>query len=111
MHPSPQHPLKLTWCIVYHGHAGPSEIAGGCIEAMGLSAADVQSIAENWQETMNMVLAKIVSMHGYSWQLMQDMGEFDSLSTPRTASFFREECAANSKWRNIYIHGESPRCL
>ena len=43
---------------------GPSEIVGGCIEVMGLSADDVEDIAEGWLQTTHAVFAKIVAMKG-----------------------------------------------
>ena len=54
-------PYKLPWATnpardcSLSATGGPSEIAGGCVGEMGLSAADVQDIAENWLETMHAV--------------------------------------------------------
>ena len=50
-------------------------MAGGCIDAMGLSAADVQDIAASWLQTMHAALAKITAMRGFSWQMLQFPGE------------------------------------
>ena len=82
---------------------GPSEVKGGCIEEMGLSAQDVDDIATESAATMDEAMAKIVAMKGYSWQMVQypghrtpDCAVPSCLALPKTAAFFRAECAANS---------------
>ena len=45
---------------------GPSEVKGGCIEEMGLSAQDVDAIATESDATMREAMAKIVAMKGPS---------------------------------------------
>ena len=80
---------------------GPSEIKGGCIDEMGLSKTDVQDLAVAWQKTMAAALAKIQSMKGYSWQMLQFPGgpqgpDPGDPTKPKPAAFFRTECAANS---------------
>jgi hypothetical protein len=76
---------------------GPSEIKGGCTGAMGLSAVDVENIAQEWFKTTQAVFAKIVAMKGYAWQMLQFPDDTTgSLSAPRTAAFFRRECRGNS---------------
>lgn len=80
---------------------GPSEIKGGCIDDMGLRKTDVQDLAVAWRKTMDAALAKIRSMKGYSWQMLQFPGgpqgpDPGDPTKPKPASFFRNECKANS---------------
>ena len=68
---------------------------------MGLSTTDVQDLAVAWQNTMKAALAKIQSMKGYSWQMLQFPGgpqgpDPGDPAKPKPAAFFRTECAANS---------------
>ena len=63
---------------------------------MGLTAADVQDIAANWLLTMHAVLARIVAMKGYAWQLLQWPEGSNRPTAPRPAAFFRQQCAPNS---------------
>eukprot|EP01052_Picozoa_sp_SAG31_P002371 SAG31_NODE_83_length_27039_cov_14.035746_27_plen_182_part_00 len=68
---------------------------------MGLSKADVEDLAVAWQKTMKAALAKIQSMKGYSWQMMQFPGgpqgpDPGDPTKPKLAAFFRTECTANS---------------
>ena len=80
-------PYKLPWATdpkrdcSLSPTGGPTEVAGGCIDAMGLSAADVQDIASNWQVTMRAVFAKIVTMKGFAWQLFHQPDQKLSTST------------------------------
>ena len=100
-------PYRLPWATnaardcSLSPSGGPSEIKGGCIDEMGLSAQDVQDLATAWKKTMEAALAKIAVMGGYSWQMLQFPGAAQGpdpgdLTTPKPAPFFRTECTANS---------------
>ena len=67
----------LHWSTEQSG--GPSEVHGGCIDDMGLSAADVQDLAESWQITLHAAFEKIVDMGGYAWQMLQVGGKYELL--------------------------------
>lgn len=85
-------------------NGGASEMYTHCVDDMGLSADDIEEIAQNWLKTTNMAFEKIVDMGGYAWQMLQSPdGDSLSPSSPRPASLFREWCQPEKLSQPIFM--------
>lgn len=104
-------PIGLGWLDDSMTMSGPTEEDGNYIADTGASTADMQSQVDAYQASMNALIATVIPLGGYFWQLMDGGGAQLNTGINKTVdeatctTFLRSACVANStRWNRMQAY-------